>query len=69
VVDRPIGRSSDVTNARFVHHRVSAWPIERSHVAQKASRGLLFDFAKMCSEIRFCEREFVRFEHTYIFEV
>ncbi len=69
VAGRPTGRSSDVINARFVHLWFSACPIERSHVAQKSSGGLPFDFAKKCSNIRFCEREFVRFEQAYIFEV
>ena len=69
MADRPIGRSSDVTDARVVHLRFPACPIERSRVAQKSSGGLPFDFAKKCSEIRFCEREFVRFEQAYIFEV
>ena len=69
VVDRPIGQSGDVTIARVVHLRFPACPIERSHVAQKFSGGLPFDFAKKCSNIRFCEREFGRFEQAYIFEV
>ncbi len=43
---RSIGRSNDVSNALFVHLWFSAWPIERSHVAQKFSGGLPFDFAK-----------------------
>ncbi len=64
----PSGRSSDVTNARFVHLTCSAYPIERSHVTQKSSGGLPFDFAKKCSNIRFCERELVRLEQAYIFE-
>jgi hypothetical protein len=68
VADRPISQSSDVTIARVVHLRFSACPIERSHVAQRSSGRLPFDFAKKCSNIRFCEREFGRLEPAYIFE-
>ena len=66
VADRPIGRSSDVTDARVVHLRFSACPIERSHVAQKSSGGLpsilpksvqIFDFVK--------ENSFVLSKHIF----
>ena len=50
-----------MTNARFVNLKFSAWPIERSHVAQKSSGGVLFDFAARCKETQFCQSEFVRF--------
>ncbi len=69
VADRPIGRSGDVTNAHAVHLRFPVCPIDRSHVAQKSSGGLPVDFAQKCSNIRFCEKEFVRFQQAYMFEV
>ncbi len=64
--DGALSRSNDVIHARFVRLWLPAWMIERSHVAQKSSGGLPFDFAKSVMKFDFVkENSFVLSKHTF----